>query len=98
MSQIQIQQSKYEKYARALETTQFIQCKGIYGGGKFRCALGVIMSDLYGWKPEDTRPSDVFGKMSYDGIDSNKRYEIWSLNDFNGMTFQEIADWLREQK
>ncbi len=82
MSQIQVQQSKYEEFARILETTSFRQIQNRMHNDNGYCAIGVIVAEL----------------GSSIGIPTSIYNQILSLNDFEGKSFKEIAAWLREQK
>ena len=75
-----------------LRTTKLQQCRcNCYNNGKF-CALGAIMHEKYGWNGYEPSAYQQLNTL----LDHNTRFDIMSLNDRDGKSFSEIADWLEK--
>jgi len=90
-----------------LRMTKLQQCRGkYYDQGKF-CALGAIMHEKYGWNGFDYPFEHKSSAYQYLVKISAQRHlvrilgdvvlhKIMSLNDQEGKSFSEIADWLEK--
>ncbi len=86
-----------EKWAEALESGKYEQCRGMYRSGEKRCALGILtdVAKKYGFLTQkqydeiDTAglENEIVG--NYSGV-----YRVGAHND-RGMSFPEIAAKLR---
>ena len=78
-----------------LRTTKLQQCRGIYHHGRRFCTLGAIMHEKYGWYGHDSgficeikqQLCAIFGENAICS-------KIIALNDQDGKSFSQIADWL----
>ncbi len=83
-----------------LRMTKLQQCRGkYYDNGKF-CALGAIMHEKYGWNGSDNSSlgygTSVHQQMATILGNDAVVNKIISLNDYDGKSFSEIADWLEK--
>lgn len=87
------------KWIAALRSGKYIQGqKYLQADGKF-CCLGVACDviDSNGWKNTAgwtaVIPSETAARLN---LEINVQKQLWKLNDHEGRSFLEIADWIEE--
>jgi hypothetical protein len=82
------------RWVAALRSGEYKQCQGVISrhreDGDQYCAYGVLVK-IVGMENQSTKCTSV-----YANIDDAQLSAVVSLNDFQGCSFNEIADWIEE--
>jgi len=79
-----------------LRTTKVQQLRGNFHYREKFCALGAIMHDKYGWDGVNSLRFNVIRQQLRRILGIQVFEKIMSLNDHDGKSFAEIADWLEK--
>ena len=86
---------EFYQIIQILRTTKLQQCRGHYYNNRKFCALGAIMHEKYGWNGNDDFGFDLLLQQLVTILGGDMMLsKMEQLNDSNGKSFSEIADWL----
>jgi hypothetical protein len=86
---------EFYQIIQILRTTKLQQCRGHYYNNRKFCALGAIMHEKYGWNGNDDFGFDLLRQQLVTILGGDMMLsKMEQLNDSNGKSFSEIADWL----
>ena len=86
---------EFYQIIQILRTTKLQQCRGDYYNNTKFCALGAIMHEKYGWNGNDDIGFDLLRQQLVTILGGDMMLsKMEQLNDSNGKSFSEIADWL----
>ncbi len=86
-----------EKWAEALESGKYEQCKGMYRSGEKRCALGILLdvAKIYGFVTQKQYDEVDCGELEYEIMGNIITICMIGRHNDRGMKFPEIAAKLR---
>lgn len=88
---------KIPKLSKLLRTCKVEQCTGDFRKDNRFCAMGAIMNKL-GWDGDYHTISPFMSIVQMLGLNPVEQMNVQRLNDFEGHSFTEIADYLESKQ